>query len=91
MDIKKDFEKALEENLDHLARSIVFNRHPTAIEFHKADFYSKTIREFYKALNYQIPEESPTDKEELVKIAKDIRKLNRQLNKPATKVKLQEL
>jgi hypothetical protein len=82
MNIKEEFEKNLDQNLDQLLRNVVFNRNPLSIEFHRADFFSKIMREFLKSQNYKIPEATEEEKEKLVEMAKTIKKLNQKINPP---------
>lgn len=82
MNIKKEFEHNLDALLDQLLRNVVFNRNPLSIEFHRADFYAKVMREFLKSQNYKIPETSEEEKETLVELAKTIKKFNRKINPP---------
>jgi len=82
MNIKEEFEKNLDQNLDQLLKNVVFNRNPLSIEFYRADFYSKIMREFFKSQNYKIPEATEEEKEKLVEMAKTIKKLNQKINPP---------
>lgn len=89
MDKVKEFQHFLEINLDELTRNIVFNRNPIAIEFYKGDFYSKVLSEFVR-LN-DIPQEvinPDIPKQELVEVAKQLRRYNRSRHKVNRKPKL---
>lgn len=92
MDKVKEFQHFLELHLDILTREIVFNRNPVAIEFHKGDFYSKMVNEFVR-LN-DIPQEvinPDIPKEELVEVAKQIRRYNRSRHKVSRRPKLKSM
>jgi hypothetical protein len=92
MDKVKEFQHFLEVHLDELTRSIVFNRNPISIEFYKGDFYSKMVNEFVR-LN-DLPQEiinPDIPKEELVEVAKQIRRYNRSRHKVSRKPKLKSL
>ena len=83
MDKKKEFEIKLDEHLNQLAKSIVFNRNPVGIEFHKADFFSKVMNDFQEIFgnnpeSIEIPEPNIEEtKEALLKVAKEIKRMNK--------------
>ena len=83
MDKKKQFEDKLDNHLHKLAKNIVFNRNPLSIEFHKADFSASVMRDFEEIFgnspeNIEMPEPNiEQTKEVLLKVAKEIRRMNR--------------
>lgn len=92
MDKISEFQKFLEKEIGEFTRIVVYNRNPLAIEFYKADLYSKVLAEFVRlndipqtVINPDIP------KEELVEVAKQLRRYNRSRHKVVKKTKLKQL